>query len=283
MFLLTYVSQAVKIFMEVADDMNFIEIEYRERNDSWRMSELQSHDYYELYFLLDGDRNFFYGDKMFGITGPAFCIIPPFAMHKTAGGRYRRININISSDLLTPQEREFLEMLSESVAFSLDHERAALPLSLVKEAAEISVVDTQKKQQLSLSFLHTILYILSKGRLVPLEHHAKSTSSTTDTLMLEVVSYLNTAYAEELNLNNISERFYISKNTLCARFRAAMSCSPMQYLAFVRLSRAKELLSTTKKSIDEISALCGYSSPNYFSLIFKRSVGISPREYRKTK
>ena len=263
--------------------MDFIEIEYRERRDNWGMSELQSHDYYELYFLLEGDRNFFFGDKMFSISGRAFCVIPPFAMHKTAGGSYKRININVSPDLLTSEEIEFLSSLTSSVAFSLDRDWASLPIAMLNEAAKLSVVDAKEKQRIATAFLHSILYLLSKGKLPPIDHTAKVSTSSNDTLMLEVVSYLNTAYAEDPCLNDISEKFYISKNTLCARFRAAMSCSVMQYLAFVKLSRAKELLATTKKSMDEISALCGYSSPNYFSLIFKKSVGISPREYRNTK
>lgn len=129
----------------------------------------------------------------------------------------------------------------------------------------------QRKQQLSLSFLRTILYLLSKKRLLPLEHNVKAASLTHDTLMLDVVSYLNTACPEDLRLEDISEQFYVSKNTLCARFCSAMSCSPMQYLAFVRLSHVKELLSTTSKKIDEIAALCGYSSPNYIILIFKKA------------
>ena len=110
-----------------------------------------------------------------------------------------------------------------------------------------------------------------KKRLLPLEHNVKAASLTHDTLMLDVVSYLNTAYPEDLRLEDISEQFYVSKNTLCARFCSAMSCSPMQYLAFVRLSHVKKLLSTTSKKIDEIAALCGYSSPNYIILIFKKT------------
>lgn len=263
--------------------MNFIEIEYRERADSWGMSELQSHDYYELYFLLEGNRSFFFGDKMFNISGRAFCVIPPFSMHKTSGESYKRVNINVSADLLTEAEKAFLEALSASVAFSLSEEWADLPISLLTEAADLSIIDSQEKQRVSLSFLHTILYLLAKRQLPPIELGAKTAIPASDTLILEIVSYLNTNYKDELTLDNISERFYISKNTLCARFRRAMSCSLMQYLAFVRLSRAKELLSTTDKSMDEISALSGYSSPNYFSLIFKKTVGIPPSEYRKTK
>lgn len=273
----------LEYLLKGGEGVNFIEIEYRERSDSWGMSELQSHDYYELYFLLRGNRSFFCGNKMFNISERAFCVIPPFSMHKTSGGGYARINVNVSPDLLYDWERELLGNLAKSTAFSLEYEGAELIIALLCEAAELSIVDAQKKQRISASFLHTLLHLIAKRSPPPLGHNARVETAAEDTLILEVVSYLNRCYRDELTLDTISERFYISKNALCARFRAAMNCSVMQYLAFVRLSRAKELLATTDKSMDEISALCGYSSPNYFSLIFKKSVGISPREYKKTK
>jgi AraC-like DNA-binding protein len=55
----------------------------------------------------------------------------------------------------------------------------------------------------------------------------------------------------------------------------------MDYLLMLRLSKAKEELMNTEKSIKEISESCGFSSPNYFSLIFKRKENISPGNYRK--
>jgi transcriptional regulator GlxA family with amidase domain len=50
-----------------------------------------------------------------------------------------------------------------------------------------------------------------------------------------------------------------------------------------RQARAKNLLVTTDLSMDEIAERCGYSSANYFSLIFKKNVGLSPLNYRKKK
>ena len=263
--------------------MDFHEIEYRERKDSWGMSSLQSHDYYELYFLLEGKRSFFLGETMFNITGPAFCIIPPFSMHKTSGDSYKRVNVNVSPRLLTDREREVLAMLAEKTAYSLDGKWGRNITSLILTASEINLVDIDEKRQATLAFIHTLIYLLSIGSPSPLMHEARARSEVADTQMLEVAAYINEHYSDELSLDVISERFYISKNSLCARFREAMSCSVMQYLGFVRLSRAKELLATTSKSMEEISDLCGYSSPNYFSLIFKKSVGISPRNYKKTK
>ena len=263
--------------------MNFIDIEYREREDSWAMSDLQSHDYYELYFLLDGTRDFFLGDRIFNISATAFCVIPPFSMHKTSGGRYKRINVNVSPDLLSEREISFLDSLAEQSVYTMPGAHCEGVRELLRIASEVELVDVQEKRRITLSLMHSILYLLSLERLSPIEHGARTRIESRDTAMLQVAAYIGAHYAEELTLDAISERFYISKNSLCRKFREAMSCSVIQYLGFVRLSRAKELLSTTAKSIDEISDLCGYSSPNYFSLIFKKSVGISPREYRKTK
>jgi two-component system response regulator YesN len=57
----------------------------------------------------------------------------------------------------------------------------------------------------------------------------------------------------------------------------------MDYCTHARLNEAKHLLLTTRKSLDEIAERCGYASANYFSLIFKRKIGLSPLNYRKKK
>ena len=74
--------------------MDFIETDYKKRTSAWSMSALQSHNHYELYFLLEGKRRFFLKDRIFEITAPTVCVVPPFCMHKTEGGAHRKININ---------------------------------------------------------------------------------------------------------------------------------------------------------------------------------------------
>ena len=263
--------------------MDFVEIEYKERETDWAMSDLQSHDYYELYFLLEGSRDFFFEDRMFNLNVPTFCVIPPFSMHKTSGGNYKRVNINVSTQLLTHTEKEMLDHASEYVAFPLDRERSNTLIELLKSGSNITLIDPAEKQQLAAAITHTVLHLLGNIIGAPLGYNRIANKKKYDTQMLEVVSYINQFYREPLTLQKISERFYISKNTLCKRFKAAMRCSVIEYLSFVRINRAKELLTTTSKSMEEISELCGYSSANYFSLAFKGTVGISPTDYKKTK
>ena len=69
--------------------MSFIEIELQERTNDWSTPKFQSHNYFELYFLLKGSRIFFINDKIYNITASIACIIPPFAMHKTEGSHIK--------------------------------------------------------------------------------------------------------------------------------------------------------------------------------------------------
>ena len=63
-------------------------------------------------------------------------------------------------------------------------------------------------------------------------------------------------------------------------FRDVMGCPPQEFLIRLRLSRAVELMRTTKSSIGDISAACGYPNQLHFSRAFKKRYGVSPREWR---
>ena len=88
-------------------------------------------------------------------------------------------------------------------------------------------------------------------------------------------------FAENITLNGISEKFYVSKSTLNHSFKKYTGLSPMEFFLEIRLAKAKEMLLSSEKSIQEISAECGFSSPNYFGLIFKRHETVSPSIYRQ--
>lgn len=262
--------------------MNFAEIELRERNQEWSMTDLQSHDYFELYILLEGTRLFFIDDKFFSVTAPAVCIIPPFRMHKTEGDAYKRININVSTDLLSAHEKNFLNKLGEKVAFKFDVEKSALFLSLLEKASTHNPQNALDKQPIE-AFIHVLLHLMKQDCLLPFTKHMEFPKAKSKSTITEIIEYIGHHYKENFSINDICAKFFISKNTLCLQFRDLMHCSIMQYRQFIRISKAKELLASTQKGIDEIAEECGFSSANYFSLIFKKEVGISPNNYRKAK
>ena len=64
-------------------------------------------------------------------------------------------------------------------------------------------------------------------------------------------------------------------------FRRTTGRTPTQYVTKLRMSLAKKLLSETAMPVGEIAEACGYDDAFYFSRVFSREEGMSPRSYRK--
>lgn len=263
--------------------MGFLEIEYRALSREWNMASLHAHEYYEIYCLLEGERDIFFENRKLVLQKRSIVVIPPSCIHRTEGGAYRRVNLYISPSDLSENERDFLDECFRAVAFVPEGEKGHLFFSLLESIAETTTGGTLQKKY-ALHLIKSLLWLLKSATLVPLpEENITPTPKDKDEAVFGAVSYINEHYREAVTLENLSELFFVSKNTLCRNFKRVMKCSVMDYCAVVRLNAAKCLLSETEKSMSEIAELCGYSSANYFSLIFKQSVGLSPREYRKKR
>ena len=248
--------------------MGFVEIDKRTRDKEWSMSELQSHSYFEVYFLLEGSRRLFIEDKMYDISAPTVCVIPPFCMHKTEGGAYSRININVSADCLCGEELDLLYKLGKGGVYRLDKSKASFFIDLLERSACFPFT-SPGEDLLTLSFVRVLLAFLDTGFLNPHTPSEQIHMAKGDQTVMQAVTYIKKRFNEDFSLEELCESLFVSKNLLCSKFRGLMNCSIMEYRTFMRISKAKELLISTGMDIGSIAEQCGYSSANYFSLIFK--------------
>lgn len=93
--------------------------------------------------------------------------------------------------------------------------------------------------------------------------------------------YLDRHYLEPLTLNQIAQAMGVSKYHLDRVFLASVGCTPVQYITRRRMARAQTLLGSTRQSVQHIAAQCGYNGYSYFTALFRRTVGMTPGEYRK--
>lgn len=100
-------------------------------------------------------------------------------------------------------------------------------------------------------------------------------------LIIPVRDFLDTHYRDKITLDGLAEKFYINKYYLAKIFKEQYGLSISSYLLSVRITRAKQLLRFSKKSIEEIGYECGLGAPHYFSSKFKEIEGVPPSIYRE--
>lgn len=100
--------------------------------------------------------------------------------------------------------------------------------------------------------------------------------------VIEEVRFLMRQNADqEFNLEELARQHNVGYSYFRKMFKKYTGVSPGQYHLQLRIIRAKELLISTDKSIKEISLELGFQTIHYFSLIFKKKVGLTPSEFRK--
>jgi transcriptional regulator GlxA family with amidase domain len=82
-------------------------------------------------------------------------------------------------------------------------------------------------------------------------------------------------------LGDLASAVGVSRTGLAAKFREAMGDTPLNYLRTVRIQNAMRILSETQKTLETVAIEVGYQDAFSFSKVFKRTVGVSPREFRR--
>lgn len=241
------------------------------------MVNLHSHAHYEIYYLTKGNRYLFLSSKLYELNGPEVIIIPPYTMHKTEGGPYERYTVNVNKKFLNDFQCSVLDDMALQIIRpnSVQHNEFS---SLLSELVSVNKHEKHGSYIIDALFSYFVLRLSQLTNMATVSQYQADKTTPT---MLKIIAYMNKHYAERLTLDELAQKFSISKATLNYNFKNATACTPMDFLLNIRLTKAKKLLMETNKSINQISDECGFSSPNYFGFIFKKKELISPAIYRK--
>ena len=101
-------------------------------------------------------------------------------------------------------------------------------------------------------------------------------------LVVKAMEIMQKSYSDpDLNMASLADQLGISPVTLAVEFKNETGISPSDYLAVVRLDRAKELLRTTDQLVKQVSEAVGYEDDHVFIRRFKKYTGKTPGQYRK--
>ena len=100
-----------------------------------------------------------------------------------------------------------------------------------------------------------------------------------DSTVLEMIDYVKNNYEEKISISDLSQKLAYSESMLNKKFKSEMHITFNEYLIRYRINKAIYLLQNTDYNITEIAYKCGYSSPKYFSRVFKKYLGMSPSDF----
>lgn len=97
-----------------------------------------------------------------------------------------------------------------------------------------------------------------------------------------IVYYIDFHYTENLSLHFFADRYNITKNYLSSLFKKETGVTLTDYIHQVRMRNAMVMINSSDSSVTDVAHSCGYNDINYFTRIFKRIYGLSPKQYKKS-
>ena len=248
---------------------------------------LHHHDFYEVYFFLSGNVQYNIESRSYLLTPGDVLLISPMELHQpmfeSEHREYERIVLWI--------DKQFLEGISpsgESFTICFDtssphHSNLLRPEGVQRQFLMflleqlIAENNSQEPYQAitALSYLAQVLVLLNR---LSLQQSNDMPAAAPDSTVYNVLSYINEHYSENLSLDDLANRFFISKYHLAREFQKLVGTSVHRYIIQKRLVMAKQMLSSGAPS-SEVYQSCGFGDYSNFYRAFRSEYQISPKEY----
>ena len=101
-----------------------------------------------------------------------------------------------------------------------------------------------------------------------------------NTPISQVLDYIRVNLRENITLKNLSEKACMSTTSFYRFFKRELGMSPIEFVISEKLRCAKQLLKNPTIQINEVCYLSGFENSNYFSRLFKKHEGITPKQYQ---
>lgn len=127
------------------------------------------------------------------------------------------------------------------------------------------------------------LVLLLRENVPSTQHQPGSKAVRDGSRIKEMLQFIHTHCAEDLNTREIARVAAISESECLRCFRSTIGITPIQYVRQYRIQKAVELLSGTDLRISDIALQCGFQDVSYFAKTFRELKGCAPGAFRKNK
>lgn len=259
-------------------------------SEHMEVSQYHCHDYYELYIHLQGGEYMGVDNKQYLLKPNQVFILPPFCMHGLSCTRemtnYERAFLNLSPEVMRSLGCGQLDLNSFLQArasgghhtYQLSDADAERFVHCIRQVESLQAMDNDAVDRFQIySWMMTLVNLLCQviRRTVPVKDETVSNS-----VIQEVLTYINNHYTQPLSISDLSRRFGISESYLSHEFSRFTNRSVYDYILYRRVTLARQRMLGTD-SLNAIAFQCGFNDYSNFLRSFTRIAGIPPSKYRK--
>lgn len=257
-------------------------IAYKRTNEQWNMKRYHFHEQYELLLSLSENAQMFVTDRSYPLKYGSLIVLPSAVLHRSVGSQqqlYNRYVIRFprkyAESLSTPSTNLLRCFQTGRVYFQLTDEQTK-HLSVLYEQCMMEYHGFGADLRKNIAFLSLLLEvdeITSTLAGVSLESHDLQSN------IAEIIAYIPEHLTDDLSLDTLAARFFISKSHLCRLFKDSTGFSPGEFIIKSRVMHARALL-REGKSVQEACDQSGFRNYTHFIRTFRQAVGVSPGKYK---
>lgn len=263
--------------------MNDDYIAYKRTSEIWNMGHYHFHDQYEILLSLSENAQMFITDRCYPLQYGSLILLSPAILHRSVAAneqQYNRYVIRFSAhyaETLSTSATNLLRIFTGTrVQYQLSHAQTERLCALYEACMKhYSGYGADLKRRVA--FVNLVLFVegvTSAQSGLPEEPVSAARNNISD-----ILNYIPEHLTEDLSLESLSARFFISKPHLCRVFKEYTGFSPGEYIIKSRIMRARTLLQEGK-SVQEAGEGAGFHSYAHFIRTFRQLVGVSPGKYK---
>jgi len=237
---------------------------YHSRNDNWKRDFFDTRLYNGIVLFDEGAIKYIFEDKKLVAKKGDFLFLPGNIPY--SGKRLTDTVAFYVLDFVCDTDSEFCDVVGASVHTSNQYDAFCMKFAEAVAAWKKQYIDAIFKIK---SFAYSVLCDAFGGN--------NKEKTQTDSILDYIYENIS---KPSLSLKKLCEKFFISESQIRRNIHKQTGMNPNDYILKLRINKAKYELTNSSKSIGEIAAGCGFSSPYYFSRCFSEFTGITPSKYR---
>lgn len=244
---------------------------------------------YEISYIFSGEGYFYMNNEKYKVNQGDIIINVPDGIHKIESGncdnfRYFYIGFKFNHDNYTKSPFFNIEKRFEVLDDPIKKDRLNINIPFLCALKELRN-RTEYSYVMINTYIHQILVLVYRNFFSNWEsiYDYKDFTGSPREIAYNVINFIDNNLLKIDELTEISDTLGYSYSYLSHVFKEEMGMTLQSYFAERKLQKAKDFLIDREMTITEISEALHYESIHSFSKAFKKSVGISPREYQKTQ